>query len=233
MPDQPRSERFKASSPQIPGVAAPRPANTATTAQPGFKPLRFAAFLGAVFVSLLIVRWILHPKTPQARVAAPPPQIEVPPAAPDPSASLPHVTESEPGLATVSEMNKPWISKNFIYRNRLTGQSIPAIIIRLPSGSPAQGSGYWAFSATTPFGNCQFEYVTDVDKLRRDYGFAAARHPMVGNPCSRTVFDPTKLMSIPGGIWVRGAIAQGSDLRPPLGIEIEVHGQDILATRME
>jgi len=61
----------------------------------------------------------------------------------------------------------------------------------------------------------------------------AAQHPMVGNPCSRSLFDPTKLMSIPGGVWVRGAIAQGSDLRPPLMIEIEVHGQNILATRME
>ena len=231
MPDQPRSERFNATSPQIPGVAPSHSVSSAT--QPGFKPLRFAAFLAAVFLSLLIVRWILHSKSPQARVVTPPPQIEVPPPAADPNAALPHVTEAEPGLATVNEMSKPWTSKNFFYRNRLTGQNVSAILIRLPGGSPVQGSGYWAFSSTTPFGNCQFEYVTDLDKLRSDYGYAAARHPMVGNPCSRTVFDPTKLMSIPGGIWVRGAIAQGSDLRPPLGIEIEVHGQDILATRME
>lgn len=230
MPDQPRSERFKATSPQIPGVAQ---SPAASAQQTGFKPLRFAAFLAAVFLSLLIVRWILHPKSPQARVATPPPQIEVPPAAADPNATLPHVSEAEPGLATVNEMSKPWTSKNFFYRNRLTGQNVSAIVIRLPGGSPTQSSGYWAFSSTTPFGNCQFEYVTDLEKLRRDYGYTAARHPMVGNPCSRTVFDPTKLMSIPGGIWVRGAIAQGSDLRPPLGIEIEVHGQDILATRME
>lgn len=230
MPDQPRSERFKAPAPQIPGVAAP---NTSAATQPGFKPLRFAAFLGAVFLSLLIVRWILHPKAPEARIAAPPPQIEVPPPAPDPNAALPHVTEAEPGVATVSEMSKPWTSKNFFYRNRLSGQSVSAMLVRLPIGSPAQASGYWAFSLATPFGNCQFEFVTDLDKLRNDYGYRAAKHPMVGNPCSRSVFDPTKLISIPGGIWVRGAIAQGSDLRPPLGIEIEIHGQDILAIRME
>src|SRR5437764_11535821 len=115
MPDQPRSDRFKASAPQIPGVSPAAPAG----AQPGFKPLRFAVFLGAVFFSLLIVRWILHPKSPEARIATPPPQIEVPPPAPDPSAELPHVTEAEPGVATVSEMSKPWTSKNFFYRNRL------------------------------------------------------------------------------------------------------------------
>jgi hypothetical protein len=230
MPDQPRSERFKATAPQIPGVSAP---NTATASQPGFKPLRFAAFLAAVFLSLLIVRWILHPKTPEARVAAPPPQIELPPPAADPNAALPHVTEAEPGVATVNEMSKPWTSKNFFYRNRLSGQNVSAMLVRLPTGSAGQASSYWAFSLATPFGNCQFEYVTDLDKLRNDYGYRAAKHPMVGNPCSRSVFDPTKLVSIPGGVWVRGAIAQGSDLRPPLGIEIEIHGQDILAVRME
>jgi len=32
---------------------------------------------------------------------------------------------------------------------------------------------------------------------------------------------------------VRTAIVQGSDIRPPLGIEVEVRGKDILATRME
>jgi hypothetical protein len=232
MPDQPRSERFKTTAPQIPGVSAPASATSATS-QPGFKPLRFAAFLAAVFLSLLIVRWILHPKAPEARVATPPPQIEVPPPAADPSAALPHVTEAEPGVATVSEMSKPWSSKNFFYRNHFSGQTVSAILIRLPAGSASQASGYWAFSLTTPYGNCQFEYVTDLDKLRNDYGYRAAKHPMVGNPCSRSVFDPTKLMSIPGGVWVRGAIAQGSDLRPPLGIEIEIHGQGILATRME
>jgi hypothetical protein len=56
---------------------------------------------------------------------------------------------------------------------------------------------------------------------------------MVGNPCNRTLYDPTKLTNLPGNVWVRGAIAQGSDLRPPLGIEIRVQGKNIQAVRME
>jgi hypothetical protein len=56
---------------------------------------------------------------------------------------------------------------------------------------------------------------------------------MVGNPCSRTVYDPLKMMNIPGSIWARGAIVQGSDVRPPLGIEVEIHDRQILAARME
>jgi len=41
---------------------------------------------------------------------------------------------------------------------------------------------------------------------------------MVGNPCSRTLFDPLKMTNLPD-IWVRGAIAQGSDLRPHLELK--------------
>ena len=56
---------------------------------------------------------------------------------------------------------------------------------------------------------------------------------MVGNPCTRTLFDPTKMTNLPGNIWVRGAMVQGSDLRPPLGIELKIQSGKILALRME
>ncbi|HVH72709.1 MAG TPA: hypothetical protein VNB49_16585, partial [Candidatus Dormibacteraeota bacterium] len=97
----------------------------------------------------------------------------------------------------------------------------------------SQASGYWAFSVIAPFGNCRLEYVTDLARLRNDYDFSATKHPMVGNPCSRTVFDPLKMTSLPGDYFVRGGIVQGSDLRPPLGIEIRVRGKEILAIRAE
>jgi hypothetical protein len=41
------------------------------------------------------------------------------------------------------------------------------------------------------------------------------------------------MTNLPGNVWVRGAIAQGSDLRPPLGVEIKIQGKDILAVRAE
>ena len=51
---------------------------------------------------------------------------------------------------------------------------------------------------------------------------------------SDLVFDPLKTSNLPGsGVWVRGSIVQGSDLRPPLGIEIRVVGKKILAVRTE
>ncbi len=161
------------------------------------------------------------------------PQIEVPSAAPDPSTLLPHATDAEPGIAEVAEMAKPWSSKEFYIRNRLSGENVPALLVRLPTGSASQASGYWAFALKAPFGNCQLEYLTDLGKLKSDYDFRAAKYPMVGNPCSRTIFDPLRMSNLPGRVWARGAIVQGSDLRPPLGIEIKIQGKKILAVRTE
>jgi hypothetical protein len=157
----------------------------------------------------------------------------VPSAAPDPNAALPHATAANPGVASISEMAQPWSSKQFFLRNGLTNENVPALLVRLPSASATQPNGYWAFSLNSPYGNCQLEYITDLDKLRNDYEFRAAKHPMVGNPCSRSVFDPLKLTNLPGNVWVRGAIVQGSDLRPPLGIEVRIQGKTIEAVRME
>ena len=228
MPDQPPSERFKADIPQVPGGSS-----RAVHSQPGFKPVRLIGFLAALVFSLIFVRWLMLPKAPKVPIVAPTPQIEVPAPAPDANAALPHATESQPSIASVEEMGPAWASKDFLYNNRVSGENVPAVLVHLPTGSANQSASYWAFSLNAPFGNCRLEYVTDLEKLRAEYGFRAAKHPMVGNPCSRTVYDPLKMMNIPGSVWVRGAIVQGSDLRPPLGIEVEVRDKRILAARME
>jgi hypothetical protein len=228
MTDQSPSERFKTDMPQAPGVSA-----RGVQSQPGIKPVRLVGFLAALVFCLIFVRWLMLPKAPAASPVAPTPQIEVPAPAPDANAALPLATESRPSIASVEEMGPPWASKDFVYNNRVSGENVPASLIRLPTGSANQPSSYWAFSLTAPFGNCRLEYVTDLEKLRADYGFRNAKHPMVGNPCSRTVYDPLKMMNIPGSVWVRGAIVQGSDLRPPLGIEVEIRDKQILAARME
>jgi hypothetical protein len=230
MPDEPTSDRFKTDMPEIPGVSGPG-SRRAAGGNPAAKLV--IGLLAVLLVVFLGARWALRPKHVEPPLADQAPQIEVPSPAPDPSTLLPHATESEPGIADVTEMAKPWFSKEFFIRNGLTGENIPGLLIRLPTGSASQENGYWAFSKNSPFGNCKLEYITDLEKLKNDYGFRAAKHPMVGNPCSRTVFDPLKLTNLPGSVWVRGAIAQGSDLRPPLGVEIKIQGKNILAVRAE
>lgn len=229
MPGQPPSPRLKQEMPQIPDVSS----QPVRRQQPGLKPVRLIGFLGGLVFCLLLVRWVMRSNAPEAAPAKPTPQIELPEPAPDPNAALPHATETQPGIATVQEMAQPWASKEFFYKNRLSGETVRAILVRLPTGSPYQPANYWAFSVQSPFGNCRLEYIADIEKLKGDYAFHDAKHPMVGNPCSHTVFDPLKMVNIPGGIWVRGGIAQGSDLRPPLGIEVEIRDKQILAARME
>lgn len=228
MTGQPPSDRFKAAIPPIPGVS---PGDSRSS---GNNPAAKLA-IGLLAVLLLVfvgVRWALRPRLVQSK-AAEQPQIEVPSPAPDPSSLLPHATETSPAVADVEQMAKPWSSKQFFIQNKRTGESIPGMLIRLPTGTASQSNGYWAFSLNAPNRDCKLEYVADLRKLRSDYGFRAAKHPMVGNPCSRTVFDPLKMSNLPGNVFLRGGIVQGSDLRPPLEIEIQVQGKDILAIRAE
>ena len=142
-----------------------------------------------------------------------------------------YVSQSNPEVAAVSELAEPWSSKRFIFRSSALSRNVSALIIRLP-GPAAQSKSYWAFSLEAPFSKCQFEYIDDLAKLSSDYAFAA-QHPMVTNPCSHTVFDPLQLKELPGNILVRGAIVQGFDPRPPLGIELKVSNNRILALAME
>src|SRR5438477_2153823 len=235
MPDQPNpipGDKFKAEMPQIPGVSAPVVSTSV------IKPSRSASLwliVIGVFALLIVVlagAKVLSRTRRVAAPAAPVAQIEVPAPVADLSASLPVATEENPVVGTISEL-KPWNSKQFTFRNRLTGENVSALIVRLPTGSSAQASGYWSFAMKPAYGTCQLEYIEDLQKLKTDYGYQAARHPMVGNPCTRSLYDPLKYASIPGNLLARGAIVQGSDLRPPLGIEIKLKGKDLLAIRME
>ena len=227
MPDQPTPDRFKADMPAIPGVSGSGGRRSPGSTMAVRLVVGLFAFLLVLVVGTRLVMRSKHVEPPPPQ---PTPQIEVPSPAPDASTLVPNSTEANPGVATVSEMAKPWASKEFFFRNRLSGENIPALLIHLPSGA---GAPYWAFAMTSAYGNCRLEYLEDLAKLKTDYGFRAAKHPMVGNPCNRTLYDPTKMTNLPGNVWVRGAIAQGSDLRPPLGIEVKVEGKNILALSME
>jgi hypothetical protein len=139
---------------------------------------------------------------------------------------------SADGVATVQELAEPWSSKTFIFHGPETREGISSIVIRLPDSTPDQPGSYWAFSLQPLFGHCQLEYITDLQKLSSDYRFQA-KHPMVGDPCSRAVFDPLQMADLPGGDWARGAIVKGYAFRPPLGIEIRIKSDQLVAAKME
>lgn len=56
---------------------------------------------------------------------------------------------------------------------------------------------------------------------------------MVGDPCSRAVFDPLQMADLASGNWARGAIVKGYGFRPPLGIEIRIQSDQLVAAKME
>jgi len=227
--NQPGDGRFKAEMPQIPGVSGPS-AKPKREGGPLLVVGGLVAVLAAVFVGgKFLSRPAKHPDPPPQPAA----QIDVPAPAPDLTPSIPVATEDDPVVAHIGDLAKPWDSQSFTFRNKATGENVPAILIRLPGGTGGSATNYYSVAMRAPFGNCQLEYVSDLDKLRTDYGYRQARHPLVGNPCSRTLFDPLKYATLPGNVLTRGAIVQGSDLRPPLGIEIRVKGKELRAVRME
>jgi len=223
----PIDQRFKAEMPQIPGVSGP-----ATSGHPSGSGGVWLVLggLAALMLAILLGSKLLSKPRRTDTLPASTPQIDVPTT---PELPVPPAVDSDSPVARVGDLAKPWESREFTFHNKVTGERVPAILIRLPNGSAGQASGYWSLAMRAPYGNCRLEYLQDEDKARADYGYSQARHPLVGDPCSRTIYDPLKYASLPGGVLARGAIVQGSDLRPPLGIEIRIRGKDILATRME
>ena len=221
----PSADKFKVVEPQIPGVPVARknvsePSST--------KSLPVAVWLTIAIGAVLMLGasffwWFsLASKRAEPATADVAPPAATPAAAVAPVEKVPH----GPGeIGSTGEFPSAWSSKQFVMLNPVTKESVPATVVRLPGGS------YWGFSLIEPFGQCRLEYVTDMKRLATYYGFEAT-HPMVGDPCNRSVFDLTKYGPGIDGL-VRGEMVQGTGLRPPMAIEVRVEGTKIVAVRME
>jgi hypothetical protein len=236
--DEKKVDPFKPQQPTIPGVlpsdgkAKPEPPASPEDsgapqqkAPPPIKLIAIAA-VGALVILVGLVTWSRSSNTKPAQASADSTAATpaAPGAAPKSAPSLP----VGPGLiATTEELAKPWSAKRFLYRSLISGRDEPAMVVRLPRGE------YWGFSLVEPFGNCELEFVTNLDTLKTEYGFRAD-HPMVGDPCNHTVYD---LLRYGGGAssddLVRGVIVQGSGIRPPMAIEIRAEGKNVFAAREE
>jgi hypothetical protein len=228
-----RFDPFKPSQPQIPGVA-PIPSEEegvpsevpeiAEKTAPGKKGRWIVAAVGCALTIAALFGWWSHAASSSTNNT-------VSPATAAPTSVSGAVQPAEvlpvgPGeIATTEELSKTWSAKEFLFRNDFTSETFPAMVVRLPAG------GYWGFSLREPFGNCDLEYVTDLNRLQTYYNFHAD-HPMVGDPCDRSVFDLTHYGTAPKGL-VRGEIEQGTAIRPPLAIEISTRGDQVLAVRAE
>jgi hypothetical protein len=128
-------------------------------------------------------------------------------------------------IATTDELADTWSSKRFVFRPPQTANDIPAIVIKLPKDT------YVGVELREPFGTCELKYVTSLSELETDYHLQTD-HPMVADPCSHAVFDLTQTAAGPNGT-VRGAVVAGAAVRPPIAVQMQVKGKDIVAVKIE
>ena len=230
--------KFRADMPRIPGVPnQPVCADEAEVSHDSNGQIVRAAIVAGTAVVLLVGGWWGYratrslpsqTETPQVEAASTPVESLLPP--------LPVAASVQPSgpveVGAVQELARPWSSKRFLFRKRLTNETVPALVVRLPGGGSDGGGRYWGFSLQAPYGRCELELVTDLNRLASQYGYKS-RYPMVGDPCTGTLYDPMRLGTAPGGAWVRGEVVSGAGLRPPIAIEIRVRGNQLLATQIE
>src|SRR5215469_257077 len=234
--DEKKSAAFQTSQPKIPGVperahqdpketgSNPAPiAQEARTTGPTMVslPYLWAAGGGAILVLVFAVAWWAHGVSGAVQPAPMPTTTGA--AQPDARQPVERLPFAPGAIATTSQMKEPWSTQKFLYHDS-NGDVLPALLVHL------HGDEYWAISLREPFGTCELEFAS-IDRLR-DYYNLRSKYPMIGDPCSRTVYDLTQYGSGPNGL-VRGEIVAGTGLRPPLAIEVQVEGEKIIASRSE
>ena len=226
----PPKPRFSADMPNIPGVTGA--AEREEVALTGTNWGRAAVAVGALLVLGSIGAWMMTRTTHREPEAAAIPALQPSPAVDElpARAVVHHAINNE--IGTVEQLEAPWSAKKFTYTRALNGQELPAIAIRLPGTNGHTASSYWVILLKSPFGNCPLEYISDTKEISSRFGFSA-NHPMIADACSNTLYDPTRMGTLPNGSWARGEIVQGAGYRPPLQIEIRIDGDKLISVRSE
>ena len=193
--------------------------------------VRAALAIGALLlVAGIGLWWALHtkssPAAPVAQVVAQSSAaVDLPPAPP----ARGHGSNF---IGTMDELAQPWSVKKFSYSRPVTHEEVPAIAIRLPGTNGQSGASFWVILLKAPFGDCQLEYLSNTKEIATRFGYAA-KHPMIADACSGTLYDPLQMGTLPDGSWARGEIVQGAGFRPPLQIEVRIEDDRLIAVRSE
>jgi hypothetical protein len=225
----PPKPRFSAEMPNIPGVTGA--AAHEEKALIGTNWGRAAIAVGSLLVLGSIGAWLMT-RTTHHEAEAPVPILQPSPAVDELPARPVNRASTSNEIGTVDQLAAPWSAKKFTYTRPLNGQQSPAIAIRLPGTNGHTAASYWVILLKSPFGNCPLEYISDTKEISSRFGFSA-NHPMIADTCSNTLYDPTRMGTLPNGSWARGEIVQGSGFRPPMQIEIRIDGNKLFSVRSE
>ena len=231
--DNPAENKFDPHRPEMPSIPGVIP-DAAERRRSAFGDLdpQLVALVGGIAVGVLLIVvsifWWVKGKppavadTPAAGTDASEPAV---PTLPLPATNA-TVQEGPTEVGKVDELDKDWAAKKFTFVRPFTHENVDAMVVRLPGGE------LWGFATQNPYGRCELEFVTDLNRLATEFGYPAT-HPMVVSPCERTVFDPLKIGALGGDTWARGEIVRGSALRPPISIDVKVVGRSVFADRIE
>jgi hypothetical protein len=216
--------------PNIPGVAGSAERDEQENIGTNWK--RAAIAIGAFLVLGSIGAWMMMRTSHHETEAVVVPVLQPSPAVDElPARPVSHAPINNE-IGTVDQLATPWSAKKFTYTRPLNGQQFPAIAIRLPGTNGHTTASYWVILLKSPFGNCPLEYISDTKEISSRFGFSAT-HPMIADACSNTLYDPTRMGTLPNGSWARGEIVQGSGYRPPLQVEIRLDGDKLISVRSE
>lgn len=241
MPDPSlKPDRFKPAMPAIPGVPAPAAEKTtdakkkeraAAHAVWADRRVQVGAGAGLVFVIFLalVLPLMFHKEPPLAPIVLDKPAADTGSSSPGDENPAANELPVAPGpIAALQDLAKPWSVVKF-QMQLPTGERKRAQVIRLPGGTGA--AAFWGFLSVPPYGRCELELAEDVAKIARDFGYRA-RHPMVVDSCTQTIYDPLSYGRASGAL-ARGQVVSGPGLRPPLAVEIVIEKGSVVATRSE
>jgi hypothetical protein len=230
--DNPAGNKFDPHRPEMPNIPGVIPDAERAHSPFGDLDPQIVALVGGIALGVLVIVvsifWWVSVKPHVVADASVAPTDASEPAVPTLPLPVTNATvqEGPTEVGKIDELDKDWAAKKFTFVRPFTHENVDAVVIRLPGGE------LWAFAAQSPYGRCELEFVTDLNRLASEFGYPAS-HPMVVSPCERTVFDPLKVGSLGGDTWARGEIVRGSALRPPISIDVKVIGRSVFADRIE
>jgi len=133
--------------------------------------------LAVLLVVFLGARWAFRPKHVEPSLAEQQPPIEVPAPAPDPSTLLRTPRRQSRHRQHYGDGQTVDLEEFYI-RNRLSGENVPRTAHSFAGWLAVPVERLLGARENSPYGNCKLEYITELDKLKKDYGFRAPNHPM-------------------------------------------------------